>query len=1295
MTTFTRSETVPELYFLSETIIQKVPFSIAFWVNALEVEGTPNPSLEATWKMSQGIYLFLKAFAYGDNAIDHSILSDRIRDFLSTPSVRNTRFLWIDNPQESVARWQFQALTLFPTEIEPKIVERLTFFNFRNYELAIAGGVECSLNQAQDGFVFALNSSLHNFPNSEPESGKREAFYFSTGYGANRLKGIKVNTNKEAITLPFTGALAGCLNFALILQNQAPGNEPFADLIQMDVALRMFFESANSSLDPTDPFSGFTGFNTEQDFLISSHRYPFLGEDKNAASRYSQKEDGSQNLTLYAALDPLQPLNSDRTYFAFVELGNDLISELSLPSCYRTNLGYTIHVTPHGYKDSRLIFAERPSQNASVQNARVFEAPFYLLPTGKYTLSVPNYDTISIPSAKELPIRDVDNFLCGLAGIEYIQLSNQYPNILHLKPGQPAFARDFVPEQITKTDEPRQRLESRATTAWAYVEHAEAANFPIYYSQPKQSLLYRASIFQDQDQNATNDPLSFLEVPLTGLPAEEYLPLFPYGGVSGRLSHYQQMEEQLLNPQRRQRIQILAQTDNTPLTSTAQEISSMPVASLNVPSVSLTRIITANAAATVTSEASITGTTPQGLLATYSSDYEMLNRLLLAKDTDNKSLSFQGLERRSKLRSAFGSSQMFLVISNPNSLKTFDTNEPSQVIKEYFQENQLTIAGWNFNLNPDNWRVNHSDGSNTVLIFKFLDKPMLEILKDIALWEQPEVFVANDVDSQKQTPQQQIKKMRDRLVKFFEDAIATANNSNAAEQDRDNAASLARVGSSAFWSGMIALNVSLPENLGLPQELRALECGIQDSDNFYAQYVGSDGTPILPKKGQLEAEPSSLFGLLDYQDNSVPKTGPSGYAFQVSNLRVQFQNSQITAFSSEVNLTLDKLFDEATQLLNSRSGRNIVILKGFTEEHNGVITYSFSFSGENYFALPDSHILNNVDIVKATFSTDPPGNDTTLTIGRFTLWGRLNFRNLETFDGFSFGSDTSLSDEVLTASNLVNRSARALTDDYQAGIDTLNQASGELQAALDNLGMNEQFLQFSKLTIVMNCKDTNRSQDIIFSVDPSQIAFDLARSKARPNSLYSKFPLKLVNFVYLDPNKPDTKPKGYLPVKTPLGIGSMPNSGFGFNFELNLGSLGGLSGSAQFVAHLLMVWKPNQNGSQEKATTFVGLRLPGIGGDVLGFPLQSVLKLSFKSVELLVDLSNPDAAAYLLKIKKVALKFLVLSFPPNGQTEIVIFGNPDATDSNDAVGWYAAYAKEQTALPEGQSSGRASPSSNR
>lgn len=1354
MTNFIQQDTAPQLYVSLVAFDSTLPYSMAFWLPEVVETSSNTITLEETWEMGKGVYLFLKAVPDENNSndpnkINPSILSDRLTEFFLTPAVGNTRFLWIENPQDSVFRWQFQSLSLVGDT-----VEKQTFINFRNYQLAIAAGVSCRLNDAKNGFVFATN----------PAVGNKDEFYLSTGYGSHQLKGIQVNENGEGISLPFSGDTAGCLNFSLVLHNTTPGESSFDELIYMDVALRMFFSSANpppldldalsnsysnytletfsgdleqlpqrgkqlvavaktdnfyharifdgtekqvfdgnidsflsnplfvekldsvisgNSVDATvkqeiiatitlfldtfadnNAFSGFAQFNTAEKFLIASHRHPFLGEDKTSASRYSLQEDGSQNISLYGTLDPLQPLNRQRSYFAFAQPGNTKTTQLSFPSCYRTNLGYTIHVTPHSHNDSRLVFAEVSGRNASV-----FAAPFYLTPQGKYTISVPRYSEGQIADGSNLTVQEEDNFLCGLAGIEYIQLSSKNTNILHLEPGKPAFAPDFVPGQIVDTQEAEQRLESlaaMATTPWGYIEHLAAAN-PIYFSQPQQSLLYRASTFQDGDLDSTNDPLRFLDVPVTGLPAGEYVPLFPYGGVTGRLANYQQMEEQLLNPQRRKFIRIVAETDNTPLT-TSQLATAFPSIGVNF--------------TTATSSTTITGTTPQGLLATYSPDYVTLHKLLLAKDTSNKDINFQDLERGSDLRTAFASNQLFLLISQPKSLKTFDTNSPPQVIKNHFQDNILTIQEWKFDLNVDNWRQGTTDGSDTILIFKFLDKPLIDILKDTALWEQPSVFVSEDGN--------EVNKIRDRLVGLFESAIATVDDPNAAQKDKDNARPLARIASSEFWSGAIALNVNLPANNGLPQDLKALECGINNPGNFYAQYVGSNGTPVLPKNGQLEAEQSSLFALLDYQDNSIPETGESGYAFQVASLRVQFQNSQITAFSSEVNLTLDLLFNEATQLLNSRSGRNIVILKGFTEEHNGEIIYAFSFSGENYFALPNSYILNNVDIVKATFSTDPPGSNPNLTIARFTLWGRLNFRNLDSFDAFSFGSDNSLSDSVVAASSVLNRSARALAEGFTEGVAALDKASLELQTALDNLEQNDQFLQFSKLTLRMDCEHVGDTNKITFTVDTSQIIFDLKQSKARTNSFYNKFPLKLTNFVYLDSTQPETKPKGYLPVTNPLGSDAMPDSGFGLNFELNLGSLGALAGAAQFVVNLLIVWQPNQDNSQEKAQTFVGLRLPGIGGDVLGFPLQSVLKISFKSVELIVDNSTPNSLAYLLKIKKIALKFFVLSFPPSGQTEIVIFGNPDGGNSNDSVGWYAAYAKELKALPQGNS-GRASP----
>lgn len=1258
MVTFIPSA-APKLSFLAEAERPADPYRIGFWTE----NGRGPFSLAESWQTAKGIYLFLKDFP-SEEANAATALSDHLSEFLLTPSVRNTRFLWIENPTAPVFQWKFQRLTLAP---DTSAVGRLTFFTFRNYGLAIAQGVRCELNVDSSEFVFSLDSALHTMPGGAATPEKTHPFYFSTDHGAHRLNGIEANDRGEAVRLSLAGMSAGCFAFALTLNNPL-GKAPFDELAQMDVALRTFFKSANSDLDPLDPLSGFAEINTNDTFLTSHHRYPFLGEDGEAAAHYPQRADGRQNVTLYAMLDPLQPLNEKRSYFAFSAPGDEVMLP-GLPSCYRTNLGYTLHVTPHGHRDSRLIFAERLGQNVGV-----FEAPLYLVPKGKFTLSVPDYSAAPIPQETDLSIRTEDNFLCGLAGVEYIQLSSQHENILHLTPGKPAFASDFVPGKVIETDQAEQRLEDIATTAWAAIEQVNAVGLPIYFSQPEQSLLYRASTFQDGDDDGTNDPLRFLAVPVTGLPFRKALPLFPYGGVAGQLAHYRQMEEQLLNPHRRKQIRAIASGDDTPFFATPDTLAPLQTAGLAARARdsgffgqgrAVQPAALANPASLV-----ITGTTPQGLLATYPPDFEVLNTLLLAKDTDNQTLSFVGLERRSPLRMAFQSSQLFLVVTDPAALQTV------------FPNNQLTIQGWTFDLNPLNWR--QGTDSDTVLIFKFIDKPLIETLKDLALWEQTETFVGDVV---------RVKAVRDRLVKQFEAAIDTAEK-GATQRERDNAKDLARIATSLSWSGMIAFNVAIPPN-GLPAELKALECGIKDGDNFYAQYIGSNGTVVLPKNGSLEAEQSSLFGLLDYRDNSVPDTGPAGYAFQVSSLRVQFQNSQISAFSSELNLTLDRLFDEATQLLNSQTGRNIVVIKGSTETHDGVVTYAFNFSGANYFALPKSHILNTVDIVKATFTTDPPGADPALTQGRFTLWGRLNFRNLEAFDGFSFGSETSLSDVVLQESIALGGSARALTDDYRQGVVQLAAAEAGLKGAIATLEDNDQFLQFGKLTLLMVCQHA-ADQDVTttFSVDSSQMTFDLARSKARPDSLYRKFPLKLVNFVHLKADQPDSQPKGYLPVKTPVGGGKMPPSGFGLNFELNLGSLGALAGAAQLVVNLLFVWVPNTDGSQQKAETFVGIRLPGFGGDVLGFPLQSVLKLSFKHVEMLRDASQ-EKPAYLLKIKKVALKFFILSFPPNGQTEIVVFGNPDATDDNNAIGWYAAYAKEPAALPAGKSGGRASPTKKR
>ncbi|NEQ45856.1 MAG: hypothetical protein F6K00_20860 [Leptolyngbya sp. SIOISBB] len=1356
MVTFTSIHS-PHLYHVPVTV-PATPYSVGFWALSASPANIADSSESLTDAWHQpGVYLFLKAALTGDAAIDRAQFSDRLQQFLAVPSVKHTRFLWIENPADPVSAWRFTALPTLAS-VGDSSVQRLTFFTLRNYRLAIARHVTCRLNEAGDAILFSRQPALHNAPAAAAVPGKTDPCYLTTDYGEHRLRQIEEAASGEAIRIPLTGAQAGSLVFTLTVQNRHPDPQPFEELTHLNIGLKVFYPSADfgSAGTPTsssatdaattdifsdqDPFSGFATLNTADQHLTTHHHYPLLQEDGRSAFPFPQ-------LTLQAVFDPLFPLNGDRTYFTFVpETTDPVTAPVSLPSCYRTNLGYTVHLHPAPFPQSRLIFAERPGQTADN-----FVAPLYLVPQGEFTLSVPRYDTLAAAATPAITVQSVDNLLCGLAGIEYIELSSTHPNRLLFRAGSPAFTPDFVPGQVADETTIELRFDAAATTAWAAVEYAAPQtdgaasdpNLPTYFSQPIQSLLYRASDLSDGDEIATNDPLRFLDVPVARLPADEYLPMFPYGGVSGRLVDYRQLEEQLLNPQRRQRIRAVENT--LPLVSetpAAVALASPPggdrppaLQSPLAPGPAPARAATA--AAPVAEVSTITGTTPQGLLCTYTNDFERLSQLVLAKDTDNEVVGLRELIRRSPLRSAFQSSQLFLVVTNPESLAGV------------FPDNQLTIQGWTFDLDPENWRTETADASDTILIFKFLDQPLIEILPDTALWEQPSHFVGETAKD--------VQGVSDRLVQFFQAAIDTVASAAASESDKSNAAPLARIATSELWSGWVALNVNLPPK-GLPAELQALECGIQG--DFYAQYVGSNGTPVVPENRQLAAKQSSLFGLLDYEDNSVPETGPSGYAFQVATLRVQFQNSQIADFSSDVNLTLDQLFAERTLLLNSPSNRNIVILKGFTEEHDGEITYAFSFSGENFFALPFSHVLHTVDIVKAEFATDTTRTDK--TVGKFLLWGQFNFQALPELDLFSFGMEASeqgefdfrdfqnnpqtIALEALEELDLRDvfatrkaqlealpegdpqaiqalEQAQAVVAQYEElvvsgdsirdGIgaievaalnalqdlrrldpDSLNSPSKLVQSAvraskvdraLQALDDNEQFLRFSQLSITMECDDQTPPT---FTFDASQIAFDLKKSQPRSQSLYGKFPLKLVEFVTL--NDETAAPKGFVSVKTPLRGTSLPSLGFGFKFEINLGSLGELSGSAKFVANLLMAWAPNTEGTQDQPQIFVGFRLPGIGGDPLGFPLQSVLKLSFKQVELLRDL-GAEEAAYLLKIQKIALKFFVLKFPPNGQTELVIFGNPDAEASNDAVGWYAAYAKEPAPLPEGQATGRASP----
>ena len=1147
---FARLKSDDRIYYLENRALTRSDYSIAFLPEPSS--GPDRLTLAETWAQTGGIYLFL-TLAPAD--IRPAELEMSVRQLLNDPAFQQVRWLWIENPAEPLPNWRFSYLAVKPSGTAAT-VRQPTFFDFRNFSLFVAGNSLIQLTN--NGFTITR-------ANDNPQG-----FYVTTAFGNTRLNGVG-----QSLTLSLTGDTAGCWQFALTLQRDRQETD-YTELAALDISLRQFFK------DPTAPGSA-------TDFTITSVRYPLFGEDQAALALYDR------DLTLNATLDPLYLLDGTRTYLRFEPAANSA----PLPSGYRTNLGYTIHLKP---QDCRLILALIPALNQ-----RNLTDAVYWVPSGSFAMTVPIYPTTT---AIAPPKQGADNLLCGLSGVEYIKLSPDHPNLLCFRPGFAAFAPGFVPNAKNQaTDHP---LTDLATTAWAYVQQTQA---PIYYAQPDQAILHQAI--------APGDPLlRYLEVPATALPAAPtqlpVFPLLPYGGVRGALTTYVQLEQQVLTPQRRS---VISQAADHNAAFSPRPASTPPVQ----------------------------GTTPQGLLATFSGDYNQILTLLLAKDTANQLLQFQQIDRSAPLRAALQSNQLFLVISNP------------QRIESYFKINhQLVIQGWTFNLDPTQWR------KDTVLIFKFADQPLLDLVQDLNTWTQRAEFTEG-VTTQSQ------------LVELLQGAIAKGSET-ATAKDRENYGPLAKAAIQANWSGILALNVPVPPK-NLPEELRAIAAGL-DPAKFYAHYVGIETTPIQSDaKEGLVAGQSSLMGLIDYRDDGAPLPTAVGYNFQVTSLRVLFQNSQVKAFSSEILITLDLLFGERTQLLNRTTDRNIILLKGTAETHDGRTTYAFSFSGENHFALPDSKVLTEVEIIKAQFSTAQGANNT--VVGRFTFWGRLDFQHQPKFDVFSFGANPSAAPAVALTNLPAERSALALT-----------------------APPNAQFLSFANLVVAVSFPPDQPTQRT-FNFDPTQIAFDTKRSQVRPDSLYAKFPLKLTGLRSSNGTK-KLDDAGYMPVKSPLGSGKLDTHWYGLTFELQLGSLGALAGKAGLVATILAAWSPVEPDDAPAATPtattdadfpssttktkggdiFIGLGLPGVTGGKREITLQGILKLAFKSIEFVVGTTGPPEhrPSYLLKLKNIVLKVLILSLPPNAQTEIIIFGDPQGTAENNTVGWYAAYAKEPSppALPAGK-----------
>lgn len=618
-----------ELYQGQQTRTSRVDLRVAFLAPA----GTPAAAqLTATdsWALADGVYLFL-----GVSARDTTTFAAGVRSLLATRTWAGTRLLWIADPNLAVRDWSPVGISL--TDVGPAggTLSTLTPFPFRNYGCTLNGGLPLSLD---------AGAALFTVVPSAPGD-----IRLTADSGASELPVVT-----GALTIPLTGQAAGCLSFSARLPIGADGATAVDAL---DVGCRFFFD------DPTVPGSG----------LLTSRRYAIFDISTTAAAA-----DSADALDLAVQLDPLAPLDPDRTRFTFA-------AAAALRSFYRTNVGSPVDLRP---VDARLQFATRPA-GLSADDAD----PLYLVPHGTFLLH---------PPARE----SAPALLCGVGGAEYIELAA--PSTLAFAAGNPAYAPDFDPSRTTRPATPGPRLTGPVSTAWASLTAATPLG---YFAQPEGAALFGAGTAQTPQAPASS-LLPFFDVraaalPTTADPATVAYPLVPHAGATEDLTSYERLEVQVLSQQRRQAIHDLP---------AAPEVPPGPA-----PIALVARAEGPEDPAPAAEP--LTAATPQGLIATFSADKSRWTSLQIAQSVQQlpapavtRRFALQGVA--DPLKAALLTNQQFVVVSDAAAFQPY-----------VGPDNEITIADYRFLLDPATWSLH-----GTILIIKNARKPLSELVADTNTW---------------------------------------------------------------------------------------------------------------------------------------------------------------------------------------------------------------------------------------------------------------------------------------------------------------------------------------------------------------------------------------------------------------------------------------------------------------------------------------------------------------------------------------------------------------------------------
>lgn len=887
-------------------------------------------------------------------------------------------------------------------------------------------------------------------------------------------------------------------------------------------------------------------------------------------------------------------------------------------SAFRTLLDHIVLLTPQADGSSRLVF------NVGFDGTR------YLTPHGAFAMSI---DGGSEPSKYGLG----SQLLCGLSGVEYVHFS--LGDLLQFHSGAPAAVTAQIDPDLPKPANVTFAFDAsgKAKTAWAMVLPADSSQPDArqYYSEPDQTPFFAVTDLSSNPRELGYYALTLSQLPSDAGPTTKpyQFPLLPYASFTAAASGFgadpvyvEAFEFQLINPTRKELIE-------------AMSVSTPPQSHTHA------------------STDSVTAITPEGYAAAFADKaWQAIRVAQMSSNHADIEIGFAAATGASQipraLQDAFLTNQQFLVITSPTNLGAFTA--------------RVVMDQWPFII--DLTKNTTVGDYRNIILFKSANATVSQLVRHPKLWTHYAEFnnVTSDPDG---------RFLSNWLVDYLDKAKALYDNGNGVASLADFCALI----DDPSWNGFLALRVDI-DIQNLPGPVEALLAGI-DKSLFVAHHIGNKVNHVTPpSKGAPDYTlNSAMFGLVHYVDpalgaqvNNIPPyiANPQSYDFRVLTLEAVFENALLLEFSNKSLLTLNTLFGDAVQQNSATGapGANTLVLIG-SYNANSDPAYSFSTAkGAVADFYMSSNALDRIEVTRTTMTvtqtptikTNVSGEQryskTTQTItppaGRtaylacFNLSGNLRLAASSTFDLLSYQS--------LGFENL--------------GLDMyLVSGGGDRSFAFDSSAM--------RVTLAQNV-----------AVDPSSDDDDdratAGSNLVRIGSLLAQFPLQLQGFITGGGGRlPDAMGFRTLHTTRPDGITPATLSGdwYALSFALNLGGQGALGQNGGLSAQMLLAWSPG--GQPAQPSVLPALKIAGPGGVSLSFDLEGVVKFGAADI-VLNKMQSQDKTAdqFVLMFESIAFSILSFSFPPQGTTNVFLFGDatnvPHGTLLKPTLGWFGGYVEQ-------------------